>query len=982
MNFIEKIKDIRTAKENNKLVIFVGAGVSKNSKIPTWEELIEVFAKKLNYDKCKDCKFKDKLLCSDECKEKYNFAQDEFLKIPQYFYNQDASNKHEEYKKIIKDSLDVDVESNLINDIIFRLLPSNIITTNYDRLLENTPNHNVRLYEAICKDEDLLNKNSNRYIIKMHGDIKDLDNIVLKENDYISYSQNHILIETKIKSLLIDHTFLFVGYSLNDYNLKLIMGWIEHFAKEKNIKDRPKNYIIQISNEKLEEYVEIYLNNNNILVLNTSDIPEQIKEKHANIKLSKFGQDVYGCLDYILDSNNDYCVEPLVDILLRKFSIFKEFKRISYEDLSKIYSFENAELKFDILYFHDEKCFEKLKDIINSNGCKEVQLKKILNSAGIKKIQYSDEVVVDIKIDNKPGIDAKIFDLYLNNRYDEIIKIIDLIEDKNLKFYYNYLIKFTPYEYKENEEKLREIEEQILNNKSIYELLIYKCNKMALNQWNYKKKEIEWEEIENIIDYMNNNEKMAYGFMKKIISDSSSNLRKQYKWLEDVERNYINENKQCYLGCNYSRLPDLYAMAYDYYFYYKSNNVAMDYFSNPREYFEPYLKSILCTYNPNKNDKNALLGGGTKLLEYTINEIDLDMFVKFTNSKELKEWIKKYKVNELKIDENINIIERFQNFCNSLKNSKNIYMFNQLYSFVIILSKIRLESSEKANIIKCMYELVERYKDEYTGRVTELFEPIYYICRKFDDEVIIGRERLLYILLDNAIITSANQKICIDELENIIKLLSKYCDRVVSKKMDILVNEQKKVKDKLQILYMCRKFLNDNQKQLYEEFLIKNSDYVQLFWFIFDNVINIDNTVIGKFVEVIDREAKNNVNKSKFLGMESILQDAIGKCIVLSLINKIDNILFLEPYKEYSIFLKFIFNPENFDYSLVDFNHYMWLNLIKNDEYREIILKNRKDIDASKIKSKFENGTATKIEERLLYRYLLEEKEFWNKVKK
>ena len=52
MNWIDSIKKIREARENNQLIVFVGAGVSHNSGIPTWWELIKKIAEKIGYDKC------------------------------------------------------------------------------------------------------------------------------------------------------------------------------------------------------------------------------------------------------------------------------------------------------------------------------------------------------------------------------------------------------------------------------------------------------------------------------------------------------------------------------------------------------------------------------------------------------------------------------------------------------------------------------------------------------------------------------------------------------------------------------------------------------------------------------------------------------------------------------------------------------------------------------------------------------------------
>ena len=40
MNWIESIKEVKKAQDNDRLVIFVGAGVSANSKLPNWSQLI------------------------------------------------------------------------------------------------------------------------------------------------------------------------------------------------------------------------------------------------------------------------------------------------------------------------------------------------------------------------------------------------------------------------------------------------------------------------------------------------------------------------------------------------------------------------------------------------------------------------------------------------------------------------------------------------------------------------------------------------------------------------------------------------------------------------------------------------------------------------------------------------------------------------------------------------------------------------------
>ena len=61
----ESKKIIKNSSKNNKLIIFVGAGVSANSGIPLWSNVIK--------------KIKDKIDISDE--------ENNFTKIAQYYYN-------------------------------------------------------------------------------------------------------------------------------------------------------------------------------------------------------------------------------------------------------------------------------------------------------------------------------------------------------------------------------------------------------------------------------------------------------------------------------------------------------------------------------------------------------------------------------------------------------------------------------------------------------------------------------------------------------------------------------------------------------------------------------------------------------------------------------------------------------------------------------------------------------------------------------
>ncbi|MGN1181424.1 MAG: SIR2 family NAD-dependent protein deacylase [Faecalibacillus sp.] len=183
----------------------------------------------------------------------------------------------------------------MLNDIIVSLKPEHIITTNYDHLLDHYE------YSVITSDRDLLKANSQHYLIKMHGDIDDIEHIVFKEDDYLRFSHTHSLIELYIKSLLIDHVFLFVGYSLNDYNLKMFLSWIDYLGHEQKVKESMHtNYLITSDILPGQDYLLSYYQQKNIQVIDLNQLDDDLLARSKKVPLKEeIGQKTYICLQYL-----------------------------------------------------------------------------------------------------------------------------------------------------------------------------------------------------------------------------------------------------------------------------------------------------------------------------------------------------------------------------------------------------------------------------------------------------------------------------------------------------------------------------------------------------------------------------------------------------------------------------------------------------------------------------------------------------------
>lgn len=207
-------KGIIEASQTESLTFFVGAGISKLSDAPKWSELIDAFCDNLG-----------------RVKKPY-YSNEEYLSIPQMYYysiNQDEGRYYDFINNCFGNKKLV---PNAIHKMLLDLNPHAFITTNFDDLLETAASENCQSFKVVACDNEISGINGNRFILKLHGDLNHR-NIVLKEEDYLNYSEKFKLVETLLKSIFATNTVVFIGYGLNDYNIKLILNWTKTLLKEK-----------------------------------------------------------------------------------------------------------------------------------------------------------------------------------------------------------------------------------------------------------------------------------------------------------------------------------------------------------------------------------------------------------------------------------------------------------------------------------------------------------------------------------------------------------------------------------------------------------------------------------------------------------------------------------------------------------------------------------------------------------------------------
>lgn len=221
-------KDLITYFDNRKASFFVGAGLSRSVGLPDWYtllcELIDRVEKVIPNSKA----------YADECRELVKYPE-AFLTIAQELREKlDTS----EFNKYIRERfVDQRPDPNEAFKLIVDMPYNYIITTNYDYLIEDAYAHvhrkTAKKYtyrQAQAMADNIWN--GYPFILKAHGDADEPDKIVLTERDYRNLINAEVGYKSILQVLFTTNTILFIGTSLTDPELKLLLGFLRHFYHE------------------------------------------------------------------------------------------------------------------------------------------------------------------------------------------------------------------------------------------------------------------------------------------------------------------------------------------------------------------------------------------------------------------------------------------------------------------------------------------------------------------------------------------------------------------------------------------------------------------------------------------------------------------------------------------------------------------------------------------------------------------------------
>ena len=204
MNIIAEFeKEYIHAIQQGTAAIFAGAGLGKSAGYADWKNLLRSIANQIGLDVDKET---------------------DLIEVAQFYKNEIGSRGN------INSRILNEFSKEPANTEVAALLASIPIdtywTTNYDSLIEDELRKANRVVMTVHTPESLAVSldNPGAIVYKMHGDYSDPAHCVITKDDYETYDRTRHAFSTTLQGHLITKTFLFVGFSFDDPNLKYIFS--------------------------------------------------------------------------------------------------------------------------------------------------------------------------------------------------------------------------------------------------------------------------------------------------------------------------------------------------------------------------------------------------------------------------------------------------------------------------------------------------------------------------------------------------------------------------------------------------------------------------------------------------------------------------------------------------------------------------------------------------------------------------------------
>lgn len=654
--YAETKRIIRTAMTEKQLVLFVGAGASVDAGIPLWGNAIKQISEKL------------------DLRQKTN----DYLLIPQYYYN---SRGQKEYTELMRSVFRYNdkLEPQPIHKAIIGFGVDTIITTNYDHLIEQAAEDAGEFMQVISQDIDLPYRKAGKELIKMHGDFEH-DNFVLKEDDYLHYHKNFKLIENYVKSLIGTKTVLFLGYSLNDPDVKQIFSWVKEILDD----HFQRAYLINTERNP-DQNEETYFRHLGVNIIYASELFDCDSDNQSLKLLST--------VNYLLDDGKAEkgVIENLYDYLKPFFSLNRTYRKYAENAFNNLtgkmgrlitlrISNENyVEYSQDHVTDEDKRFLNELNNA--SRGKSDDQRVQIIYSA-LKKSEVNGtrelvkegnkyrSIKNDFPKDNEPEWIEAIFNFdykKLKDLKDYNLKILSesrpelyLEQAYIAAFLYDYLTAYycldnaARYFYRRREYAWYFI--ALWNKRNVAQIIrIDFFHRDNIDKTTLENIERDYESLDldktlqTIPDLGNENNTFLHDLNNfKFASDLF------YDVVSTSMKSNSEANERYFLFAGLPAYEKLRQQVYDYYLYGIYNYLLVDRYRENNEIYELFARGIFASVaapNIDLTDSESGFGNSRNIHVEALNGKDIHLILRYIESKNLRKLISEAGINVIEVDE-------------------------------------------------------------------------------------------------------------------------------------------------------------------------------------------------------------------------------------------------------------------------------------------------------------------------------------------
>lgn len=201
---------LQKAYREKRLIPFLGAGFSIPLQLPPWKELTNWMGKELGFESgLFELHGRDEQLAGY-----FDLEHKEHLpwfveRMKEKFHHPDVEDRRKGSKQ---------------HKALARRNFRTIYTTNFEHHIEEALKDASKKAEPLVKLEDFLRATDDDtcQVIKFHGDLKHPETVVLTESHFFNRMRLEAAPDQRLRADLLGNSFLFIGYSFNDANIRYI----------------------------------------------------------------------------------------------------------------------------------------------------------------------------------------------------------------------------------------------------------------------------------------------------------------------------------------------------------------------------------------------------------------------------------------------------------------------------------------------------------------------------------------------------------------------------------------------------------------------------------------------------------------------------------------------------------------------------------------------------------------------------------------